>query len=611
MSNLSIDEIRNIIAKRSLDHIHKCNESGNIDYLIIKTFPGSGKTATTMKTIDEAKMNWIYVCPFHDIITDNLKFSKLRSYRFTHLKGKKQDGVCMMPEYAEYAKKGFNITPFCETRCHWKHNGCIYYETRKEIESLPQSWAGVHSHIPTYLQSYLYDIEYEGRLMYNYYDVIIIDEFPFQVLYNQSIAQKKNIDNLRDVISYMNDSPEKVFVMNILNQLMLSSEHIDINYKAIKTFLSQRNLDFDTFIEAYDSNLLYLVGNDIINKPPIRMLYQLKEIYDKNPSIDRLKWNIHYHSYDGWNRPGIYITTSNIEKFQNLPLPIIALDATAKNSAWDALLNDRCKIEHIDLEYQNIYQLHTKARYPVSTWITRQNRTQFLSESGIRLAQLVQRICERKKYDVLLCANKRLQKLLTKYLRKNYGRTNYQFANYYNLRSRNSFYERCDTCIITHEPNIPPLQMNIVSSITGWDISLLQDLMTRSEILQAIGRIRQNIKTTPNGRTRKKIEVYIFPGGSDEKIIPEAKLLSFNRMADGILISMEKEITQIIRNAECTSKSALWKVCKSFTTKRKMRNILRKLYLNEFITDYKNTIKWDKNAEKERKRTKYKRKQKI
>lgn len=610
MTNLTIDEIREIIADKALRHI----ERGTQDNLVVQTFPGSGKTTSIMKAIDSQHYNWIYLSPFHDIIVENLKFSRLRNYEFVHLKGRKQPGVCLIPEYRELAQKGININPFCETRCPYKNEGCPYFRTRKKIESFPQSWAGVHSHVPTYLQTYFYNNFYEGSMMYHYYDVIIIDEFPFNVLYDQIICKRDDIDRLREVINHIEvDSEEKEVLQKVLDELTLATGSIDINYtKILSIFENHRGLDFEKFIKHYDATLLYLVRHEFIQYPPKKILFMLKEIYKQNPDRDTIEWNIYKHSCTGWkwNPEGIYMTVSNIDKFQRLPLPVIALDATAKIDAWNTLLGGECNSEEIDLEYKNIYQLRTRARYPVRSWVTRENSKLVLSNTGKRLADLIIEICKRKEYDVLLCSNKRIQKLLTEYLQQTYHRENYEFANYYNLRSRNSFYESCDTCIITHEPNIPPLQTNILRNITGWDEEIIQNLMTESEIFQAIGRIRQNIKETPFGREREDVEVFILPGANGftrSKLLPEVTMIPYERMLDGNLITVESAVKELIKYCGGTNIRHLWQLCNDFVTKRALKNILKKLYLNGYITNYRGYIEWDEEAEQQRNKVKYKR----
>lgn len=559
-----------------------------------------------MKAIDEAGYTWMYFAPFHDIIKENLEYSKLRNYDFIHMKGKKQEGVCFADEYKEYLKKGVSITPFCETRCPYRHSGCPYYETKDLIESFPLSWAGVHSHIPTYLQTFLYDKEYERRKMFNYYDVIIIDEFPFQCLFNQVVISKKDVDDLRDVLNYIVDCDEKWFIMRFLEELTLSTDHISIRYRTLKGLIeSNRGLKLDNFYEEYEKNLLGLISHKTIQYPPKPILFNIKIIYKQNPDLNRLKWMINRHKWDGWTKGGIYITTSNIDYFKNLPVPVIALDATADITAWNTLLNDNCLHKKIDMTYKNLYQLRTGAKYPIATWLKIEENKQILSETGKKLCDLIIQICKRKKQAVLLCSNKRIKKEIENYLNKHYKKKNYQFAIYYNLRSRNEFYQTCDTCIVTHQPNIPPLQLEIMHNVIEWDVDLLNELMTTSEMKQGIGRARQNILTTPSGRFRENVEIYLFPGASTDddpyKILDEAKLISYNDMYIDHLYTLREQLIETIKNAKVCSIKSLRETTSDLCSLNILKSELRKLYNDGYIDNYHHPIRWiwDENKAKE------------
>ncbi len=607
--NLSIEEIRKLIAGRALSHIHECKREGIVQYLVVKTFPGSGKTTSIMMAIDKAGYNWIYLAPFHDIVRENLKFSRLRNYDFTHLMGKSQKGVCLSKDYRNYAKQGINIDPFCEIRCPYRHNGCPYYEAKEKIESYPENWAGVHSHVPTYLQKFLFQTYYNDKQMYRHYDVLIIDEFPFQVLFNQEIIKRKDIDDLRNVINYMTlDTKEKWFSMNFLDQLTLATGDIDINHRKLKFLLeANRGLDFNSFLKEYDVTLLRLISNEIVKYPPKNLLFNLSLIHSENPSLQKLEWMIHKHKYDGWSTPGIYVTTSNVNYFRNLPLPVIALDATAEIDAWNVLLNDVCRKESIDIEYRNIYQLKSHARYPVATWVefNDDNNIQ-LTSVGTKLCELIVEICKRKKYSVLICSNKRIRALIEDYLNKNYDKNNYEFAIYYNLRSRNRYYETCDSCIISHEPNIPPLQLEIMNNVIGWDVDLLRNLMTTSEIKQAIGRVRQNIIMTPEERMREDVEIFIFPGAHshNNRFLEEVKLIPYENMYLGKLLTLQDVLKSILEKIEKTSVKSLAEYTSDLCSLSALKSELKRMYLNGYISDYKRKIKWLFKNEKE---TKYKR----
>jgi hypothetical protein len=230
-----------------------------------------------------------------------------------------------------------------------------------------------------------------------------------------------------------------------------------------------------------------------------------------------------------------------------------------------------------------------------------------IGKTGERLAKLTIEICKRTRHKVLICSTKKIKKILKKYLKDNYKRKNYVFANYYNLRSRNIFYEECDTCIIAHEPHIPQLQLEIMHNVIGWDLELLNKLMTKSEIKQAIGRIRQNIKITPYGRKRKRIDVYIFPGGEEDedKIVPEVKVIPYEQMFVGDVNTLSEILEKIIKAIGKTSFSFLRSKIR-YVSKRILRDELVNLYKNKKISNFKRNIEWIYNEEKDNK-TKYKR----
>ena len=613
-SNLNIEKIREEIATEVVDYIKECNiksdKKKKKEAYVIMTFPGSGKTTSAMKAIDEAHYNWIYLAPFHDIIRENLRYSKVKDYDFIHLKGRGQPGVCLAEEYSKYAKMGISIEPFCESRCPLRYDGCPYYETIKRIENSAWSWAGVHSHISTYLQKFLH-LSYKEKMMYRHYDVMIIDEFPFQVLFNQVIIQTKDLKELAEVIATMDASPEKDFVLRFLKEIAL-----DISHVKIKSLLkNHRGLDLKRFSDDYNNHLIQLIFNKKLEKPPKNILFSLRLIHKENPEVEKLRWILYEHKSQGWIPAGIYITTSNVDYFRKLELPVVALDATADVEAWNTLLGRECKSKPIDIEYQNIYQMFTKARYPASSWISVEGKKLILSETGIKLCELIKEICNRKKKIVLLCSTKRVRRVIGNYLKKNCKKKNYQFAIYYNLRSRNKYYEDCDTCIVAHEPNIPPLQLEIMKNVIGWDEELLRELMTKSEMRQAIGRIRQNIKITPDGRKRNKIEIYILPGATkdEDKIVKEAVLVRYNDMMHfkekGKRESMKSKVEELIKSLGRTTVSELYMGLNfgdNRISKSNLEDLLSKIHDDGKISDYRSPIKWVYD-EKEAKRTKYKR----
>ena len=131
---------------------------------------------------------------------------------------------------------------------------------------------------------------------------------------------------------------------------------------------------------------------------------------------------------------------------------------------------------------------------------------------------------------VLVCCTYRIQKLLEKRLKKE-KISNVEFATFYNLRSRNSYYENCDTCVVFHEPNIPPFQTEIIKNVLGFDYDTIMLIHREDEMKQAIGRLRQNIPITPQGREREKNrEIFIFSSTGYKKLFPDSRYMTYEDM---------------------------------------------------------------------------------
>lgn len=520
MINIDIEEVRKYIAQNCLDHVR--HGKGN---LVFNTFTGSGKTTTVLDTIykSEDGFTWMYFAPYHKVIEENIELSKVFDiHDFVHLESREK--LCLSKDYKELAKKGINITPFCENLCPFKDKKCPYYENLKRIREKPTCFAGVHAHIPTLLQTLLYE-KWARRCLFNYYDVIIIDEFPSNTIYNQLAINKFDIDYARDILAMTGITSNETHVLKmILDNLSLSTASIGINHAKIHSMLGLKKLDFDKFKEDYDRELLSLILSKKIRSPPKDIIHSLIEIYSRKPTLKELKWMIYKTISDPWHKSMIYLTVSNMPSFKTLPIKVIALDGTADLPSWKNVLGEDTKSISFDIEYKNAYQL-IGSRNPITTIMNKNE----LSPSGHRMFEVLKNICEYKKEKVLICASKRVQRVLKKEFKK-VGIDNYVFATYFNLRSRNSYYEECDTCVLFHEPNIPPFQAEIIKHVLGWDQFIVRKIHREDEMKQGVGRLRQNIEETPNSRLRGLREIFIFSSTGYKKLFPEAKYMFYDDM---------------------------------------------------------------------------------
>jgi len=519
----------------------------------------SGKTTTVLKTLYESKdgFSWMYFAPYHKVIQENMELSKVIDFSndWIHLLSRRH--LCLSKEYKELSKHGVNIQPFCENFCTLKDTRCPYYENLRKLREYPYCFAGVHAHIPTLLQKILYE-KWKGRPFFSYYDVIVIDEFPYNSIYSQVSLGRKDITKQIDTLDLMELDGKLEHVIRYLLERMLIAvdsakglDHDDLK----RVLVEARGLNVDTYKETYDLQMLELVRRKKIKSPPEDILHYILEIIKRQPSRDKLEWVIHKTVETVWHKSRLYLTISNIPYFKNLPVKVIALDGTADLPVWKSVLGDDCTAITFDLQYKNVYQM-IGARNPTSTIV----KSGELSSSGLRLYELLKRICEYKKrkykvsgykvkeVNVLICCSYRIQQLLKKKFKKD-KITNFEFATFYKLRSRNSYYEYCDTCVLFHEPNIPPFQTEIIKNVLNFDYDTIRLIHREDEMKQGIGRLRQNIPVTPQGRKREKLrEIFIFSSTGYKKLFPDARYMRYGDMLSYVSGGKKRLYFDTIRN---------------------------------------------------------------
>lgn len=566
---MSLASVRQRIAEEVLDQV--ISKKGN---LLVSTFVSSGKTCTTLKTLYENHngINFGYFAPYHKVIEENVEFSKFVDYDdVIHLRGRNK--LCLSKNLKEYAKMGVNIRPFCDNYCTLKHTECPYYKQLRILKKELTCFTGVHAHIPTLLQELLFEKVAGDRMFFNHYDVIIIDEFPYSTIYNQIQASIQDINTARDILEMTGMQTNEYYaIRSLLDQLSLSTKSIGINYEKISNLMDIKGLDFKQFVDEYDYQLLRLVDEEGIN-PPKEIVYNISQIFAQKPNLEQLKWMLYRTAKTQWHDSYYFLTISYVDKFLNIPNKIIALDGTADIETWRSLIGKNTSSIKYDLVYKNTYQL-VGARNPVSTIIDKGK----FSIQGLRLMKIVKELCESRETDILICANMRVQKLIHKYL-KNAGIMNYQFATYYNLRSRNSYFENSDVCVVFHEPNIPPFQAQILENVCGIDGKIVRKIHTEDEMKQAIGRIRISIPYTPEGRIREKIEVFVLSSSNKGKLVEEAEYMDYHDML-GYVRGEKKRLyyRRLARNIKkfvpCTKEELREKLKIS---RNKLTNILKNL----------------------------------
>jgi len=508
---MNLDEIRTLIASKAVEFVLATID---IFALIFCTFTGSGKTTSVLNAIDKAALRWIYVGPTHKVIDSNIKRSKLRNFSYVHMEGRER--LCVQPELKALAKQGINISSFCE-ECGFNGNACKYNQQQQDAIRKMPNLAITHAHIQNFLPRFL-DIEVGSGTIRDNYDVIIIDENPITCFLKEKTLLRREVGYLRDCLTMSRMDPLLIRIVELLY-----SE--DLDYDTLRT------LPIDTLnpmmVNTRFSNAiadLYQRGD--IEEIPVNIFPFIFEIYNRmmHSPLDQM---IYY-------RQGILNLTYFRPNALDLGLRIIGLDGTANEAVWHHMLDrDDFEIFNIDYQYVNAYQLNG-GHYPIMSW-RRKNST--IPET---LCSLVDKIAETKTRKVLFVGTKAVNRKAKRLLKSK----NIEFAVYYNLRSRNEFYEKSDTIILGVEPNPPQEKIICCVTLSHWDESIWRRIFREEEMLQAIGRLRQNIDTLEDGTVREKMEVFILPstgvieseikweGLHYSTLLPEAQVLSKTNLVD-------------------------------------------------------------------------------
>lgn len=473
--------------------------------LIEKCHLGSGKTWNTIKALEDNGYQWIYLAPFHTVIDENLRFSTLRTYDYLHLKSRGR--VCLVPAYKRLAEssKRIDIRPICESSCPLKDTTCPYYETKRQLYAEPQSWAGVHHHLKDFIKDF-FDIWINKWPMGSYYDVMIIDENPINVLFENEMTDAEALANLRDVTLLLGVNH------NHLNNFIDLLDYLIVNFHGKRSlnydelYKMFKSIDFNSFYEKYQEALIEaLVDNQITLRMVPREYIKTFGVMSKSMTMNNISSMIIKKSASPYTRKKYHFMAFNNTSLLNCPIKIIGLDGTANVKLWETITGREASVLERKYVYKNIFQLkgQGQARYPLSSWV----RYSKITSSGLNLCRLIDVICEKKKYKVLVACTKPLQP----YIFANTTAQNIEFCNYYYIRSRNDFYEKSDTIILACEPNIQEFQLECFANLSDWDQEMWRQIFTQEEMIQTVGRVREDIPKTTIGREREPREIFIFP----------------------------------------------------------------------------------------------------
>ncbi len=486
--SLNLQEVREIIGEEAVDFVLT-----EMYGLIFCTFTGSGKTTSVLNSIDAAGLRWIYVAPNHKVITQNLERSELRNFNYLHMRGREK--CCMRQDLKEFIRNGIRISSFCED-CGFRVETCEYYRNIRDAHINLPNLAITHSHIQSWLPNFL-DKEVAEEYVRDEYDVLIIDENPIKCFMHEKSVTRREVSMFRDFCVMAQMNPLIIHTANLLIADPLDYEALlrvdfTMNQYITNKYFSDKVAEFFT--------------RGDMDEVPINILPFLFEIFARK-NINPIEQMIYYRSG--------YLNLSYFKPDAlNLGLKIIGLDGTADERVWTSMLgSDDYILRRIDYEYSNAYQL-TGGRYPITSWRKKN------SNVPARICALVDLIAKNKKRNVLCIGTKYVNAKAAKMITAR----NVEFATYYALRSLNEFYKTCDTIILMCEPNPPQEKILSCVTLSGWSEEIWRRIFREEEMLQAIGRLRQNILTYKE-IIREKMEVYILPSTGIDKLSDTPSLM--------------------------------------------------------------------------------------
>jgi len=452
--------------------------------LHLNEFAGAGKTTITLEELSKFDSYFIYLGQKHNIVEEQIKKSPFANkFEYPHIKSRIK--TCLNEEYKKLAiNYNIDIKYLCR-QCKY-FNNCEYYINYRNLLQFALSWFGVHSHLDGLVYNYI--VEHN-----NLVDIVVIDEFFLNSLYKHYHIDYKTITKTANVIYKLNDSDEKIFIINLLigfsngiknglNYNNLSTLIIDYitkkyNLKNINNFLEEFNLSLFDYYEKYN-RLFYNYIDPIFNL--IRYLKYYHNQYKINKTINHISDIIRI-----FNNKINYIDISyyNLECL-DLPSKILILDATTPTSFYNQIFKRTVKSTSnmIDIYGSVIYQI-TSGKYVMQTL----DNSKSAKDKLLYILNLITR--KHKKKVLVICRKKYEQDIKSL-------KNKLLVVDHYPISGTN-LYNTFDIVVIFGSPEPRPDELNRMSNLLNVDPNIILYLLRETNIIQGIHRIRFTIKENP------------------------------------------------------------------------------------------------------------------
>jgi hypothetical protein len=479
--------------------------------LVLALYAGSGKSTTVWDVLMEMKPRFIYLPPRHNVIEDMCEFDPrctivldgddVRTGSVPHVYSKtykKKSGQYVCQVLNEREDLAGLVAAGKITSDYFCNKDCVHYVecsvNQAQWASEKTSWCGVHAHMINYLENHF---EKVGRDKYN---VVVIDENPFNTMYQDRDFSLDELDVIKDFV----DDKEIAKVISSAKHMFINepTEPNIISFST-KKFLKNYNETIRVAVEegrqipSYNNVSIIAKVTELVSKG--RLFSELSmpsKVFDKGKNVTKVK--IGYYDKDMLNRIGI---------------PIIALDATGIGSTWHRIADQyeivggKPYIE--EWRHSNIVKIIGSGNFYHTSW------NHFKPDNiAFTAMKLMSGNTDKK---VIVCCSKAIMKIIKD---NTPGIDNIKYAHFMSLTSDNSFWKDANVLVIAGRPTLPPSQRAGIIKISGLTEDDIDYIKTESEIVQGIGRLRQNLEYTKdipklggliNEKHRGELFIVIFP----------------------------------------------------------------------------------------------------
>jgi len=464
-------QLRNTLKERAREFIFDAVANRNPRRLgLITTYPGSGKSYSIwdvlMESIIPSHHRFAYLAPRHNIILEMCDVDHRCSIPHLISRNHIKDGVPVCkylqdnPKAADYVKRGEIIASIFCNQC--KHaSRCEHINNMRRVQN-GASWTGVHAHMSAFTDILFSKIDRER------YDIIVIDENPFQTMLQSSWL---TMGRMRHLLTMFDGWGAPTRFVSACGQVLIGGKPPDIKAEGFSSreFLREYTERAKTTVELGGRlppyNMVSIIGRiieDVGNGVPIERMVTM-------------------------DKERVRLLRFDSTMIDRLGVPILALDATGSKDTWQALAPSY-NVEIVlneDWRHYNVIHLKGSGNFYLKTWKSCDEH-----HPNFRLLRLVSQLSSK---NVIVCSSKKIREIISSNLD---DCKNIRHAIFMALTSDNTSWPEASTLVIAGRPTLPPDERAAMVLATGLSNDVIDYLTIEAEVQQAIGRLRQSIPET-------------------------------------------------------------------------------------------------------------------